>query len=39
MTGELKGYYSISINQQWRIVFQWDKDSGEAYNVRITDYH
>ncbi|MCP8891754.1 type II toxin-antitoxin system RelE/ParE family toxin [Sphingomonas faeni] len=31
------GQYSISINMQWRICFEW-KD-GDAYDVEITDYH
>ena len=34
--GKLKGYYSIRINDQWRIIFKWDK---EPYDVKITDYH
>jgi proteic killer suppression protein len=34
---DLKGYHSISINMKWRIIFIW-KD-GNAYNVKITDYH
>lgn len=34
---DLKGYYSISINMKWRIIFIW-KD-GNAHNVKITDYH
>jgi len=37
LAGKLKGFWSIRINQQWRIVFQWD--SGTATNVRIADYH
>jgi proteic killer suppression protein len=37
LKGNLKGYHSIRINQQWRIVFQW-KD-GAAHEVRINDYH
>lgn len=32
-----KGYYSIRINDRWRIVFQWDR--GNAMNVQIVDYH
>jgi proteic killer suppression protein len=31
------GQYSIRINDQWRICFEW-RDGG-AYNVEITDYH
>lgn len=32
-----KGFYSIRINQQYRVVFQWE--DGVAYNVQIVDYH
>jgi proteic killer suppression protein len=35
--GELSGFYSIRINEQWRVVFRW-KD-GNAYDVQILDYH
>jgi len=37
LKGGLKGYHSIRINQQWRVVFRW-KD-GAAYEVSIVDYH
>jgi proteic killer suppression protein len=33
----LDGFWSIRINDQWRIIFQFD--NGGAYNVEITDYH
>ena len=35
--GKFKGYYSIRINLQWRIIFSWE--NGCAYNVQIIDYH
>jgi toxin HigB-1 len=35
--GDRKGQYSIRINDQWRICFEW-KDNN-AYNVEIKDYH
>jgi proteic killer suppression protein len=35
--GDRKGQYSIRINDQWRICFEW-KD-GDANNVEIIDYH
>ena len=35
--GKLKEYYSIRINDQWRIIFQWK--TGNAYEVEIIDYH
>ena len=35
--GDRVGQYSIRVNQQWRICFEW-KDV-DAYNVEIVDYH
>jgi toxin HigB-1 len=35
--GNLKEYYSIRINNQWRIIFIWK--NGNASNVEIVDYH
>ena len=35
--GDLRGFYSIRINNQWRIIFRWQV--AEAREVRITDYH
>jgi len=37
LTGNLKNFYSIRINQQWRIIFHWH--NGSATHVKITDYH
>ena len=37
LAGNLDGFYSIRINDQWRIVFKFE--NGGAENVRITDYH
>ncbi len=35
--GNLKKYYSIRINRQWRIIFIWD--NGNAFETEIIDYH
>ena len=37
LRGDREGQYSIRINQQWRVCFTWQ--SGDAYDVEITDYH
>lgn len=37
LTGNLNGYYSIRINDQYRIIFKWT--NGGASDVQITDYH
>ena len=37
LSGKLKEFYSIRINNQWRIIFKWN--AGNASNVEIIDYH
>ena len=37
LKGDLKGFYSIRVNNQWRIIFRWS-DSG-ATHVSLVDYH
>jgi len=37
LKGNLKEFYSIIINNQWRIVFKWK--NGNAEEVQIIDYH
>ena len=37
LQGPLKAFYSIRINDQWRIVFKWNE--GNASEVEIMDYH
>jgi toxin HigB-1 len=36
LKGEFQGFYSIRINDQWRIIFSWDNGARE---VQIIDYH
>lgn len=37
LTGDRLGQYSIRINRQWRICFEWSSDC--PVSVEITDYH
>lgn len=37
LKGSMKDFYSIRINDQWRIIFKWD--NGNALLVEIIDYH
>ena len=39
LKGDRKGQYSIRINEQWRICFEWPKGSPGPENVEIVDYH
>ncbi len=37
LSGNLKDFHSIRINDQWRIIFKWE--SNHASEVEIMDYH
>lgn len=37
LSGDRNGQYSIRINDQWRICFEWE--DADAVNVEIVDYH
>ena len=37
LSGNLKIFYSIRINKQWRFIFKWD--NGNASEVEVIDYH
>jgi toxin HigB-1 len=37
LRGQLKGFHSIRVNDQWRVIFRWS--SGQAHDVQLLDYH
>ena len=37
LKGGLKGFYSVRINERWRLVFRWE--ATDVHEVRIVDYH
>jgi proteic killer suppression protein len=37
LTGDLKGRYSIRVNDQWRVVFKWTAEG--PTEVEVLDYH
>jgi proteic killer suppression protein len=37
LSGKLNNFYSIRINDQWRLIFKWN--AGNALEVEIIDYH
>ena len=37
LRGRLAGRHSIRVNDQWRLVFRWERNN--AREVRLTDYH
>ena len=39
LKGDRKGRYSIRINDQWRICFEWRREHSGPTNIEIVDYH
>ena len=39
LQGDRKGQYSIRINDQWRVCFEWSEKSKAVENTEIVDYH
>ena len=39
LSGDRKGQYSIRINEQWRICFEWPDGAAGPSAVEIADYH
>ena len=39
LTGDRKGQYSIRINDQWRVCFEWRDELPGPSNVELVDYH
>lgn len=37
LKGDWKGWHSIRVNKQWRVVFRWS--DGGAQDVKVIDYH
>jgi len=36
--GNLRGFHSIRVSQQWRLIFRWNGDRGEASNVYLDNH-
>ncbi|MDF1587308.1 type II toxin-antitoxin system RelE/ParE family toxin [Marinimicrococcus flavescens] len=39
LRGDRQGQYSIRINDQWRVCFEWPGSADGPENVEIVDYH
>lgn len=37
LRGDMKGFYTVSVNKNWRIIFKFD--GKDAYDVKYVDYH
>jgi toxin HigB-1 len=38
LRGDLDGFHSIRVNQQWRLIFRWDGHRGEASALYLDDH-
>jgi proteic killer suppression protein len=38
LRSHLSGYHSIRVNRQWRLIFSWDSQKGEASDVYLDDH-
>ncbi len=38
LRGALDGFWSIRVNQQWRLIFRWDGGRGEAMDIYLDDH-
>lgn len=39
LRGDRSGQYSVRVNDQWRICFEWPEETSMAINIEIVDYH
>jgi len=39
LVGDRKGQFSIRINMQWRLCFEWSDSENRAFNIEVVDYH
>jgi toxin HigB-1 len=37
LSGDLSGFYSIRVNDQWRIIFRWESDKAHEVKLIITE--
>jgi proteic killer suppression protein len=38
LRGNLNGWHSIRVNEQWRLIFQWNGERGEAHDVYLDNH-
>jgi proteic killer suppression protein len=38
LAGNLKGWHSIRVNDQWRLIFRWDAAQGEASDLYLDNH-
>ncbi len=39
LVGDRRGQFSIRINKQWRLCFEWSESENRPFNIEVVDYH
>ena len=39
LTGDLKGFWSLTVTGNWRLVFRYDEEANTASDIDLIDYH
>ena len=39
LIGDRRGQFSIRINRQWRLCFEWSESENRPFNIEVVDYH
>lgn len=39
LIGDRRGQFSIRINLQWRLCFEWSENENRPFNIEVVDYH
>jgi len=39
LKGDLKGFWSLTVTGNWRLIFLYDKDAATASDIDLVDYH
>jgi toxin HigB-1 len=39
LKGDRSGQFSIRINKQWRLCFEWPEGTEHPFNIEVVDYH
>ncbi len=39
LKGDLKGYWSLTVTGNWRLIFRYDDEEKIASDIDLTDYH
>ena len=39
LSNDLVGYWSVRVNDRWRVIFRWPSGAQGASNVDVVDYH